>query len=205
MTEEEVTAFHEAAHAVFAAFGRWTKLAGPVALDGIGGDVVMSTDAGAIRRTLSADPGFDRDLPRIELVSALLAGPLAERMLVESGRTGLGEPALTDACAGDYGTIAGQLAQLDPPRPNLLPRLEREVRVWLAEPSHWRAIERFAAILRDRRRLEADEASAILARLRPPGAPAPADPHARADRALAAAVLLLLAALVLAAFWSSFA
>lgn len=70
-------------------------------------------------------------------------------------------------------------------------------------PAHWHAIARFAAILRARRRLEADEATEILRRLRPPDAPVPADPHARADRALGAAVLLLAAVLALAALWMS--
>jgi hypothetical protein len=47
------------------------------------------------------------------------------------------------------------------------------VRQRLEQPAIWAAIESFAAILCDRRRLEADEASAILAGLRPPSAGEP--------------------------------
>lgn len=136
MTDDEIAAFHESAHAVFAVFGNWTKLAGPVALNGHGhGDVVMSTDAEAIRRSFHADPGFDRDLPRIELVRSLLAGPIAERILAESGRAELSERDLQSASEGDYAVVAEQLEQLKPLRPGLLPRLEREVRDRLEQPA----------------------------------------------------------------------
>jgi hypothetical protein len=163
LTEDEIAAVHEAAHAAFALLGKWTKLAGPVMLRGPGcGDVVMSTDVEAIRRSVEADPGFDRDLPRIELVRALLAGPIAERMLAERKRTALGEEDLGDFSENDYATVAQQLAELDPPRPGLRHRLEREIRQRLEEPALWSAIERFAAILIERRRLEAEEATAIL-------------------------------------------
>lgn len=193
MSDEEAAAFHESAHAVFAAFGRWTKLGGPVTLEGCGGDVVMSTDGEAIRRSIAADPAFDRDLPRIELISALLAGPIAERMLIERGRFALHEDDLRAACGGDYRVIAAQLGQIDPPRPDLLPRLEREVRRWLERPRHWAAIERFAAILLERRRLEAKEANAILAGLRPK------------SRLPFFALSVALAAVVLGALWRSLA
>jgi hypothetical protein len=167
MSEDEILAIHEAAHAVFAVFGEWTKLAGPVVLNGPGsGDVVMSTDAEAIRRSLSADPGFDRDLPRIHLVRSLLAGPMAERILAESKRAALGEDDLREAARNDYAVVAEQLEALDPPRPELLGQLEREVRRQLEGPATWTAVERFAAILLERRRLEAGEASTILEGLR---------------------------------------
>lgn len=166
MTDDEVAAVHEAAHAVFAVFGEWTKLAGPVVLKPRGcGDVVMSTDGEAIRRTIAADAGFDRDLPRIELVRALLAGPMAERMLVESGRARLTRGELADSSRGDHAVVSDQLARLNPPRPDLLASLEREVRQRLEQPALWSAVVEFALILLDRRRLEVDEASAILHRI----------------------------------------
>jgi hypothetical protein len=87
---------------------------------------------------------------------------MAERLLVERGRARLSEAALKDACADDYAVAADQLAFLDPPRPGLIERLEREVRQRLEQPSTWSAIERFAAILLQRRRLEEEEATAIL-------------------------------------------
>jgi hypothetical protein len=163
MTEDEIAAVHEAAHAVFAVFGEWTKLAGPVVLKGPGsGDVVMSTDSEAIGRAIEADHGFDRDLPRIHLVRSLLAGPIAERILADTGRAVLGEDELREASEGDYSVIAEQLGQLDPPRPGLLDILERDVRKRLDQPATWSAVERFAAILIERRRLEPEEAMAIL-------------------------------------------
>lgn len=163
MTEDEIAAVHEAAHAVFAVSGEWTKLGGPAALQGPGhGDVIMSTDPEAIRRSIAADPAFDRDLPRIQLIRSLLAGPVAERILLETGRAALGEDELRQASAGDYAVISEQLGQLNPPRPGLLERLEREVRQTLAEPAIWSAVEQFAAILLDRRSLEPNEATAIL-------------------------------------------
>ena len=166
MTEDEIAAVHEAAHAVIAVFGDWTKLHGPVALKPAGcGDVVMSTDSEAIRRTIAADPGFDGDLPRIQLVRALLAGPMAERMLVDSGRARLTRGELRDGARGDYAVAADQLAQLVRPRPALLEQLEREVRAQLEQPTIWSAVVQFALILLDRRRMEADEASAILQRI----------------------------------------
>lgn len=169
MTEDEIAAVHEAAHAAFALLGKWTKLAGPVVLKGPGcGDVVMSTNVEAIRRSVEADPGFDREMPRIELVRALLAGPIAERMLAERKRAALGEEDLGDSSENDYATVAEQLAALDPPRPGLRQRLEREVRERLKEPAVWSAVERFAAILIERRRLEAEEATAILGLMLPP-------------------------------------
>lgn len=168
MTEDEVGAVHEAAHAVFAVFGPWTRLAGPVILRGPGhGDVVMATDTDAIRRSLEADSGFDRDLPRIHLVRALLAGPIAERLLAQRGRAALSEDDLSDSSQGDYAVVAEQLGALRPPRPDLLARLERDVRWRLEQPSVWSAVERFAAILLDRRSLEAVEASAILEAMGP--------------------------------------
>lgn len=179
MTEDEVLAVHESAHAAFAVFGQWTRLAGPVVLKDRGcGDVVMGTDVEAIRRILRADPGFDRDLPRIELVRALLAGPAAERRLARDGRATLSEEDLSDSSSNDYEVAVGQLRALDPPRPDLLAALEREVRQRLDEPAIWSAVERFAAVLAERRSLGADEATAILEAIR---ASTPAFP-ARAGR-----------------------
>jgi hypothetical protein len=173
MTEDKVAAVHEAAHAVFAAFGAWTRLGGPVMLKGTGcGDVVMATDTDAIRRSIEADPRFDRDLPRIHLIRALLAGPIAERLLAESGRAELSGHDLEAASEGDYAVAAEQIGQLRSPRPGLLARLEREVRQRLEQPATWSAVERFAAILLERRRLDPDEAESILEDI---GARAPVD------------------------------
>jgi hypothetical protein len=195
LTEDEVLAVHEAAHAVFAVAGEWTKLAGPIILKGRGdGDVVMSTDTEAIRRSIEADPGFDRDLPRIHLIRSLLAGPMAERILMETGRAALTEQDLREAGRCDYAVVAEQLDQLSPPRPGLLDRLEREVREKLEEPATWSAVERFAATLIERRRLGAQEASAMLGTVRagrsPPG------PKRRGRR-----LALLLAFLLWEAWW----
>jgi len=162
MTDEEIAAVHEAAHAVFAVHGPWTRLAGPVALARWGeGDVVMGTDGQAIGRTLAADPGFDLDLPRLDLVRALLAGPLAERLLAERGQASLTEADLAATSAGDYDVVAQQLACLRRPGPDL-DRLEGEVRRRLEEPGLWSLVERFAAILIERRSLTADEAERVL-------------------------------------------
>ena len=167
MTEDEVAAIHEAAHAVFAEFSQWTRLAGPVILQAPGnGDVVIATDIVAIRRSIEADPGFDRELPRIHLVRCLLAGPIAERILAHSGRAALCDDDLQDASSNDYAIIADQLDQLRPPRPDLLGRLERDVRRRLEQPANWSAVERFAAILIERRRLQANEASEILQKIK---------------------------------------
>lgn len=147
MTEEEVTAFHEAAHAVFAFSGRWTRLHGPVVLHPPGGgDITMGTDSTEIWWALAADSGFDRVLSRIQLVKALLAGPVAERILADRGLARLDEEDLADASLGDYANVAEQLGKLDPPPPGLLERLEREVREELERPATWSAVERFAAI-----------------------------------------------------------
>jgi len=171
MTDDEVAAVHEAAHAVFAVFGQWTRLAGPVVLKGPGyGDVVMGTNIEAIRRTIEADPGFARDLPRIHLVRSLLAGPIAERILAAGGRADLSEDELRDVSKNDYRVAAEQLGELETPRPRLLDQLEREVRDRLEQPVIWSAVERFAAILLERRRLEAEDATAILEGMRT-GAP----------------------------------
>jgi hypothetical protein len=163
MTEDEIAACHEAAHAAFATFSKWTKLAGPVSLDGGGcGEIVMSTDGAAAGRAIQADPGFDRQIPRIYLIGSLLAGPMAERILLERGRARLTESDLVAIGERDYRNISEQLGHIDPPRPGLLEGLERDVRRWLERPPVWAAVEQFAAILRDRRRLEAEEASAVL-------------------------------------------
>jgi len=198
MTEDEILAVHESAHAVFALFGAWTRLAGPVVLKDRGcGDVVMGTDVEAIRRTLAADPGFDRDLPRIELVRALLAGPIAERRLVRDGRATLSEADLRDSSSNDYEVAAEQLRALDPPRPDLLGALEREVRRRLEEPAVWSAVERFAAVLAERRSLGADEATAILESIRASTSafPAPAGSRIGARRRFVHAVSAWWAAL----------
>ena len=194
MTDDEVAAVHEAAHAVFAVFGRWTKLAGPVVLRGPGhGDVVMSTDAEAIGRTLGRDPRFDRELPRIQLVRALLAGPTAERILADRGLADLSDEDLSDVSRGDYAVVAEQLGELKPPRPDLLDRLEREVRRRLEQPAIWLAVERFAAVLLERRSLGAEEATAILGEIgKGAGIELPADsPKPNPWRILLAAFLLL--------------
>lgn len=196
MTDDEVAAFHEAAHAAFAAFGPWTRLAGPVALGDEGcGDVVMATDGEAISRTLASNPAFDRDLPRIDLICCLLAGPIAERMLRERGRTEATEGDLGLMCRNDYEVVAEQIAQIDPPRLGLLSRLERDVRLWLEQPAHWAIVERFAAILLERRRLTADEASAILAEIRAAthGEEAPAEEKAGSSRALLFVIMAMAA------------
>jgi len=162
MTDEEIAAVHEAAHAVFAVLGPWTRLHGPVALVRWGeGDVVMGTDGPAIGRTLAADPGFDLDRPRLDLVQALLAGPAAERLLVERGRAALTEADLAATSAGDYGVVAEQLASLRRPGPDLA-ALEREVRRRLEEPGLWSLVERFAAVLLERRSLTAEDAERVL-------------------------------------------
>jgi len=142
--------------------GPWTRLAGPVALVRWGeGDVVMGTDGQAIGRALAADPGFDLDLPRLDLVRALLAGPAAERLLVERGRAALTEADLAATSAGDYAVVAEQLASLRRRGPDLA-ALELEVRHRLEEPALWSLVERFAAILLDRRSLSVDEAERVL-------------------------------------------
>lgn len=179
MTDDEIGAYHEAAHAVFAVFGPWTKLAGPVVLNGPGnGDVVMSTDSEAIRRSTREDPGFDPDLPRIGLMRSLLAGPIAERMLAESGRSDLDERDLRRVCEGDHAVVEAQLEQLRSPRPGLLARLEAEIREQFEHSTVREAIERFAAVLIERRRLEADEATALIEAMRIP----PLDPSTPSAR-----------------------
>jgi hypothetical protein len=163
MNEDEIAAVHEAAHAVFAAFSPWTRIHGPVALKPYGaGDIRMSTDVAAISGSIRSNPRFDRDLPRLQLIRALLAGPVAERILIDRGRARLSEALLIDAAEGDYETVLDQLGKLDPPRPDLLPRLEREVREELERPAVWITVERFAAILLERRAMGAEEASAVL-------------------------------------------
>jgi hypothetical protein len=197
MRDEEVAAMHEAAHAVFAAFSPWTKLAGPVALgEGASGDVTIGTDVVAISKAMKLIGDFDRGLPRIHLIRALLAGPMVERLLVERGRTDLGEADLLAAGVGDYANVREQMAALSETDDNLLPRLEAEVRHILERPRVWSAIEQFAEILLERRRLEAGEAEAAARRLR--GAwwidVCPVEESA-ADRRFAAMVLPLFALL----------
>ncbi|HEX8512349.1 MAG TPA: hypothetical protein VF688_04510 [Allosphingosinicella sp.] len=163
MNEDEIAAVHEAAHAVFAASGTWTRIHGPVTLKPHGsGDIRMSTDVVAISDSMRSDPRFDRNLPRLQLVRALLAGPVAERMLIDRGRARLSEAAAVEAAEGDYENIIDQLDKLDPPRRDLLARLEREVREELERPAVWLTVERFAAVLLERRSMGAEEASAIL-------------------------------------------
>ena len=201
MTEEELAAFHEAAHAVVAVCGKWTKLAGPVILHGRGGgDVVMSTDGTAAARALRADPGFSRDVPRLQLIRALLAGPVAERILRDRGRADLSEAELTRASELDYANVFEQIGQLASSAPDLLDRLEAEVRQRLEQPAVWSAVERFAAIVLDRGRLEVDEASAILNRMRLEFGIEPF-PDDEASPPSLVSLLLVVAAVLLAAFW----
>ncbi|HEX8381661.1 MAG TPA: hypothetical protein VF619_14060 [Allosphingosinicella sp.] len=163
MSEDEIAAVHEAAHAVFAASGPWTRIHGPVTLKAHGaGDVRMSTDVEAISASIRSDPRFDRNLPRLHLIRALLAGPLAERILADRGRARLSEALLIEAAEEDYENILDQLAKLDPPGRDRLARLEREVREELERPAVWTAVERFAAVLLERRAMGAEEATAIL-------------------------------------------
>lgn len=166
MNEDEIAAVHEAAHAVFAAFGPWTRIHGPVTLKTQGaGDIRMSTDVAAISESIRSDPRFDRDLPRLQLVRALLAGPVAERILIDRGRALLSQALAAEAAEGDYANIIDQLDKLDPPRRDLLARLEREVREELERPAVWLMVERFAALLIERRSIGAEEASAILRKI----------------------------------------
>jgi hypothetical protein len=163
MSEDEVAAMHEAAHAVFAALGPCIRIHGPVTLDREGGgDVRMSTDAAAIAAAAEADPLFDRTGPRLQLIRALLAGPMAERMLVESGRVRLSETDLAQAFEGDYEVICEQLDALGPRGRALLPGLEADVREALAGPALWATVERFAFILLQRRSIGAQEAESIV-------------------------------------------
>ncbi|HEX8480981.1 MAG TPA: hypothetical protein VF650_03675 [Allosphingosinicella sp.] len=166
MDEDEIASVHEAAHAVFAAFSPWTRIHGPVTLKAHGaGDIRMSTDVAAISATIRTDSKFDRNLPRLHLIRSLLAGPVAERILVDRGLARLGKPALIEAAEGDYENIFDQLDKLEPPRRDLLAPLEREVREELERPAVWMTVERFAAVLVRRRTLSAEEASAILKKI----------------------------------------
>ena len=166
MNEDEIAAVHEAAHAVFAALGPWTRIHGPVALKGHGaGDIRMSTDVAAIGRRIGSDPRFDRDLPRLHLIRALLAGPLAERILVERGRARLSEALLVESGEGDYENVIDQLDKLDPPGRDRLAQLESEVREVLERPAVWTTVERFAAVLLERRVMGPEEASATIERI----------------------------------------
>lgn len=166
MNEDEIAAVHEAAHAVFAAFGPWTRIHGPVTLRPYGtGDIRMSTDVAAISESIRSDPGFDRNLPRLQLIRALLAGPVAERILIERGRALLSEAVVVRAAKGDYENVLDQLDKLDPPGRHLLARLEREVREELERPAVWTTVERFAGVLLERRAMGAEEASAILGKI----------------------------------------
>lgn len=201
MTEDELAAFHEAAHAVVAVCGKWTKLAGPVILHGRGGgDVVMSTDGKAAARALRADPGFSRDVPRLHLIRALLAGPVAERILRDRGQAELSDEAFTRASELDYANVSEQIGRLASSPPDLLDRLEAEVRQRLEQPAVWSAVERFAAILLDRGRLEVDEASAILNRMRLESGIEPFPDDGTSQPSLVS-LLLVVAAVLLAAFW----
>jgi hypothetical protein len=166
MNEDEIAAVHEAAHAVFAAFGPWTRIHGPVTLKTHGaGDIRMSTDVAAISDSMRLEPRFDRNLPRLQLVRALLAGPVAERILIDRGRALLSEAVAVEAAEGDYENIIDQLDKLDPPGRGLLGQLEREVREELERPAVWLTVERFAAVLLERRSLGPEEASAILRKI----------------------------------------
>ena len=163
MNEDEIAAVHEAAHAVFAAFSPWTRIHGPVTLKAHGaGDIRMSTDVAAISATIRSGSRFDRNLPRLHLIRSLLAGPVAERILVDRGRAVLSEALRLEAAERDYENIFDQLDKLDPPRRDLLAQLEREVREELERPAVWTTVERFAAVLIERRFMGAEEATAIL-------------------------------------------
>lgn len=166
MDEDEIAAVHEAAHAVFAAFSPWTRIHGPVTLKPHGaGDISLSTDVAAIGESIRADPRFERSLPRLNLIRALLAGPAAERILTDRGRARLDETLLVEAAEGDYRNVFDQLDKLDPPERGLLPRLEREVREELERPEVWATVEQFAAVLIERRAIGAEEATAILGKI----------------------------------------
>ncbi|HEX8468881.1 MAG TPA: hypothetical protein VF620_13865 [Allosphingosinicella sp.] len=166
MDEDEIASVHEAAHAVFATFSPWTRIHGPVTLKAHGaGDIRMSTDIAAISDTIRTNSSFDRNLPRLHLIRSLLAGPVAERILVDRGLARLSKPELMEAAEGDYENIFDQLDKLEPPRRDLLAQLEREVREELERPAVWMTVERFAAVLVRRRTLSAEEAAAILKKI----------------------------------------
>jgi hypothetical protein len=124
----------------------------------------MATDRRAITATLASNPGFDRELPRLCLIRALLAGPIAERILANRRRARLTECDLVAAGVQDYENVFDQLDKLTPPGRSLLRQLEADVREVLERPAVWSTVERFAAVLLQRRSLGAEEATRILMR-----------------------------------------
>jgi hypothetical protein len=125
----------------------------------------MSTDVAAIGDSIGSDPRFDRNLPRLHLIRSLLAGPVAERILIDRGRARIGEAVRIEAAEGDYEIIFDQLDKLDPPGRDLLARLEVEVREELERPAVWTTVERFARILIERRFMTAEEATAVIEKI----------------------------------------
>ena len=103
MTDDEIAAYHEAAHVAVAHCSEWIQLADDLVLLANGhGDAAVKMDSDAIQKAIAEDASFTGDIAREELIHAFLAGAAVERELVSRGMAAISDVDILSAASNDY-------------------------------------------------------------------------------------------------------
>lgn len=103
MTDDEIAAYHEAAHVAVAHCSEWIEVADDLVLLANGhGDAAVKMDLDAIKKAIAEDHNFTGDIARKELIHALLAGAAVERELVSRRMAAISEADILNAASNDY-------------------------------------------------------------------------------------------------------
>lgn len=165
---DRLAAYHEAAHALVAIFGEVIDLAGPVSIDTRGGGAAdLRQNNAQILAVLGED--FEPDEVHERFVAAYLAGPLAERLLVQQEGLDVSEAETEHAGRFDKAMAEERLNRMDKPKAlgSYLNATHNLLAGWV-----WRGVSEFAEELLVERSLPAERATFLaqecLDRHRPP-------------------------------------
>lgn len=161
MTDDEIAAYHDAAHAAVAYCSEWIELADDLVLLRRGhGDAAVKLDGPALRGAIAADQNFDSDVAREQLIYAFLAGAAAERELVARGLATISEAEILKAASGDYQLAREQLGKLEHAAP--LADYEQAVTDTVRNPVPWCVISKLAEELIERRTIPLAEVQEVI-------------------------------------------
>ena len=164
MTDDEIAAYHEAAHAAVAYCSEWTQLADDLVLLGRGhGDAAVKLNRSALLDAIAADQDFDSDVAREQLIYAFLAGAAAERELVARRLTTISEAEILKAASRDYQLAREQLGKLEQAAP--LVEYEQAVTDTIRNPVPWCVISKLAEELIERRTIPLTEVQEVIDRI----------------------------------------
>lgn len=164
MTDDEIAAYHEAAHAAVAYCSEWLDVADDLVLLTNGhGDAAVKMDPDAIQKALAEDGDFTGDIARQELIHAFLAGAAVERELVSRGMAAISEVDILSAASTDYECARNVLGKMIAPLS--LSDYESGVAMLFKDSIPWCIVEGLAKELLVRRTIPLGEIPTVIDRI----------------------------------------